>query len=260
MKKVFGILLLCLTAFCAPLFGQEGSGLVLDLGLLGGPRISRSAPPTTLNLGVELTRDAPFKLIFKENVIDAGLMNRGFNVIPLDFTGFFQTSGTYLFILEFMTGRSVLRQELSLHVEVDQGRESGPDPAAQTVEPKVSYQKREYSVSLYVDQRLVAVNRKKLVGKISLGLKLPPLPHNYDPSNPDAHRDPLANTVSILDALGLAVHMAVKLLKKPENSSPANPLRPLRQIQVEYLRRTPQGLEKPVSATLTLTVREVKRP
>ena len=258
MKKVLGILLLCLTAFYAPLFGQEESGLVLDLGLLGGPLITRSSPPTTLNLGVELTRDVPFKLIFDKEVVDAGLMNRGFNVIPLDIAGFFQDSGTYIFILEFMTGRTVLRQELSLHVELDQGPDTGTD--SRSPEPKVSYQEKEYSVSLYVDQRLVATNRKKLIGKISMNLELPPMPRNYDPFFPEAHRNPMTNSFSILDALGLAVQMAGRLLKKPESSSPASSLRPLRQIQVDFVRRTPQGMEKPVSATLTLNVHEVKRP
>ena len=258
MRKTLGILLFCLTAFSIPHFGQEESGLVLDLGLLGGPRITRSAPPTTLNLGLELTRDVPFKLIFEKEVVDAGLLNRGFNVIPLDLTGFFQKSGTCNFILEFMTGGSVLRQELSLYVEMDQETDPGTD--SQAPEPKLSYQEREYSVSLYVDQRLVAINRKKLVGKISLNLELPPMPRNYDPFFPEAHRNPMVNSVSILDALGLAVQMAGKLLKKPGNSSPASSLRPLRQIQVDFTRRTPQGLEKPASATITLNVREVKRP
>ncbi len=244
----------------APLYGQEGSGLILDLGLLGGPRITRASPPTTFNLGLELTRNVPFKLIYKEAVVDAGLMNKGFNVIPLDLTGLFQKSGTAIFILEFMTGGPVLRRELSLSVELDEEMESGSGIDSPAPEPKVSYLEREYSVSLYVNQRLVAVNRKKLLGKISMDLKLPPMPRNYDPFFPEKHRDPLTNTVSILDALGLAVQMAGKLLKKPENPSPSSSLRPLRQIQVDFTRLTPQGLEKPVSATLTLNVREVERP
>ena len=234
------------------LMGQEPSGLVLDLGLLGGPRISGPAPPTSLNLGVELSRPAHFKFFQGDQVVDAGLLNPGFNVLRLDVSGLFLAASTRTFILELKEEGRLETKHLSLDVKLDRKSETPgetPEPM-----PPVSKLDKDYSLSLFVDQRLMAAGRKKAVDNIAFNIKLPPMPRNYDPFNPDAHRDPMTNTFSIFDALGLAAQMAGKLLRKPKDESPANVLRPLRQIQVEFLRKTPQGLEQPVTATLTLAV------
>jgi len=258
MKARIGPLLLALLALALPVRSQELPALVLDIGILGGPRIVRSHPPSSLSLGVEMSRSAYYKLLRGREVLDAGRMNSGFNAITLDVTGFFEMSGGHSFVLELKSGETLYRQELTLDIRLDQ--ESG-DPAAEREEAAApSALEREYTISLYVDQQLVAASRKRSLDSISYDLKLPPMPRNYDPFNPDAGRDPMANSFSILSALGLAVQMATRLLKKEESSSPVNPLRPLKQIQVTFNLRTPQGLEKPVSATVTLALGDEKAP
>lgn len=246
---------LCLTICLlttALVSGQEPSGLVVDMGFLGGPLISGPKPPTALNLGVELSRPAHFKFFQGENVLDAGLLNPGFNVIRLDVSGYFLAASQRTFILELKEEGRLERKHLTVDIQLDQesnipGHEPEPEAPASKLE-------KEYSLSLFVDQRLMAAGRKKAVGNIGFDFKLPPMPRNYDPFDPDAHRDPMTNTVSIFDALGLAAKLAVQLLRKPQDSNPASVLRPLRQIKVEFLRMTPQGLEQPVTATLTLDV------
>jgi hypothetical protein len=232
--------------------GQEPSALVVDMGFLGGPLISGPTPPTSLNLGVELSRPAFFKFIQGGNVLDAGLLNPGFNVIRLDVSGFFLSAATRSFILELKEEGRLERKHLTLDIKLDQ--ESGTLGEEREPEDPKSKLEKEYSISLFVDQRLMAANRKKAVEDIAFDFKLPPMPRNYDPFDPDAHRDPMTNTFSIFDALGLAAQMAGKLLRKPKDERPASVLRPLRQIRVEFLRDTPQGLEQPVTATLTLAV------
>jgi hypothetical protein len=251
MTKKIGAAAILLLILLHTSAAQDEPDLIVDIGLLGGPRISRPTPPTRLNLGVELVRAAHSKLFFGNRIIDAGPMIRGFNVVPLDVTDFFQSSGTYGFVLELKDTRGVSRHELTLTVQMDEKVEK---PSAEPKPPPVSYQEREYSLSMYVDQQLVAVSRKKAVGKITFDAKIPRMPRNYDPFNPDAHRDPKANTVSILDALGLAAKMAGTLFKKKEEQSPASTLRPLRQIQVDFRRRTASDREEPVSATVTLKI------
>jgi hypothetical protein len=252
MRAKIGILLIVYLLSAVLLSGQEPSGLVLDLGFLGGPLISAPTPPTSLNLGVELSRQAHFKLFRGEDVLDAGLLNPGFNVLRIDVSGFFQASSTRTLVLELKEEGRLERKHLTLLVKLDQGSETPGE--TQEPKPPVSQLDKEYSLSLYVDQRLMAANRKKAVESIAFDLKLPPMPRNYNPFNPDAHRDPMTNTFSIFDALGMAAQMASKLLRKPKAASPANVLRPLRQIRVEFFRKTPQGLEQPVTATLTLAV------
>jgi hypothetical protein len=66
----------------------------------------------------------------------------------------------------------------------------------------------------------------------------------------------MVSSFSILSLVGLAVQVATQVLKKDDSASPANPLRPLRQVRVTFNQRTPQGLEKPVWATVTLALTE----
>ncbi len=258
MNTRIAALILALLALALPGRSQELPALIVDIGILGGPRMVRPHPPSSLSLGVEMSRSAYYKLLRGKEVLDAGLMNSGFNAITLDVTDFFETSGEHAYALELKSGETLHRQELVLDIQLDQ--ESG-DPAVKPDEVTTpSLLEREYTISLYVEQQLVAASRKRSLGSLSFDLELPPMPRNYDPFNPDAHRDPMVNSFSILSALGLAVHLANQLLRKDEPSSPINPLRPLRQIHVTFNQRTPQGLEKPVSATVTLAIGGEKVP
>jgi len=248
-----GLLILAL-----PARTQELPALVLDIGILGGPQITRPNPPASLGLGVELSRSALFKLLRGDETVDAGRMNPGFNVVTLDVSGLFEASSEASFVLELKSGETVLRQELALKIEFDQKPEIPASERDSEISPRGH--EKEYTISLYVDQQLIAASRKQTLGRISYNLQLPPMPRNYDPFNPDPHSDPMANSFSILDALGLAVQMAARLLKKEEVSSPVNPLRPRRQIIVTFNRRTPQGLKRPVSATVTLSLGDKQEP
>jgi hypothetical protein len=254
MNTRTGALMLSLLALALPVRSQELPALIVDIGILGGPRMVRPHPPSSLSLGVEMSRSAYYKLLRGKEVLDAGLMNSGFNAITLDVTDYFEMSEEHAYVLELKSGETLYRHELILDIQLDQGSE---EPAAEQEEaPAPSVLEREYTISLYVEQQLVAASRKRSMGSISFSLKLPPMPHNYDPFNPDAGRDPMANSFSILSVVGLAAHLASRLLRKDEPSSPTNPLRPLRQIQVTFSQRTPQGLEKPVSATVTLAIED----
>ena len=249
----------CLLAFLAvalPVRSQELPALIVDIGILGGPRMVRTHPPSSLSLGVEMSRSAYYKLLRGMEVLDAGLLSSGFNAVTLDVTDFFERSGEHAYVLELKSGETLFRQELFLDIQLDQ--EPGAPAAEQEEAPAPSALEREYTISLYVEQQLVAASRKRSLGSLSYKMELPPMPRNYDPFNPDAHRDPMVNSFSILSALGLAVQMASRLLRKDETSSPVNPLRPLRQIQVTYNQRTARGLEKPVSATVTLAFGDEK--
>jgi hypothetical protein len=258
MKTITGLLLLILLALPPQTQTQELPSLVVDIGILGGPRIVRPHAPSTLSLGVETSRNAFYKLLRGEEVLDAGLMNPGFNAITLDVLGFFEESGEHVFVLELKSGATLLRQEMTLDIQIDQEPADTAPGKKEAPAPKVM--EREYTISLYLDQQLIAASRRRSLDRITFDLELPPMPRNYDPFNPDAHRDPMLNSFSILSLLGLAAQMATKLLDTDEPASPVNPLRPLRQVQLTFNRRGPQGLEQPVSATITLAIEEEKAP
>ncbi len=258
MKYITPLLCAALLVLAPLARTQELPALVLDLGILGGPQITRASPPSSLDLGVELSRGAFFKLLRGGEILDAGLMNPGFNVVKLNVSGMFAGSGTAVFTLELMSGETIFRHELSLDIALDE--DAGAPIIEGEPESKPRFQEKEYMISLYVDQQLVAASRRRTLDRISYNLKLPPMPRNYDPFNPDAHRDPLANSFSILSLVGLAAQMATRLLTKEEDASPTNPLRPLRQVRVTFNRMTPQGMEKPVSATVTLAHDKEKTP
>jgi hypothetical protein len=151
--------------------------------------------------------------------------------------------------IELKDGDRVVRHTATLSIQLD--REPQPLSASEKRPPPKIDLEKEYTLLLYIEDRLIASSRKKAVGKIPFKIDIPVMPRNYDPFDPDAHRDPMTNAVSIFDALGLAVKTAYDFFKKDE-TRPVSTLRPLRRIQVDYFRKTPLGTEEPVSAIITL--------
>ena len=79
MNTRIAALILALLALALPGRSQELPALIVDIGILGGPRMVRPHPPSSLSLGVEMSRSAYYKLLRGKEVLDAGLMNSGFN-------------------------------------------------------------------------------------------------------------------------------------------------------------------------------------
>lgn len=240
---------LLLGIFCL-LPAQDISILVVDIGLVGDVIAHTPNPPGKLNLGIEAIAQAPYKLSFEDEVISAGILHKGLNIIVFDTQHMFLKSDNYQYELSLMSGGKEFKQPFTLTVELDAEMEE----SEAEVEPQVELLERELALSLYINDQLFAARSKKQVEPLSMEFKLPPMPQNYDPFNPNPQDDPMMNSVSILNAVGLAYYLARQVIfKEGESRPPANPLRIRKQITSIFLRRNPLGIEQEVKAILTLT-------
>jgi hypothetical protein len=246
MKKSAVTLYLFLMGVVLVLGQQEKTALVFNVGLVSGQAGHRPHPPSKLLLGAELLVDVNYKLFHGDEVIRAGMLRSGFNVINIETRHWFERSSEHTFVLEVKSGEQLEQIPFLLLIELDSG---GTPPAAEAGEAVV--QPKEYSLALYLDEKRLATRAKAVSFQMPTDFDIPIMPRNYDPNRPDSHRDPLANTFSILDAVGLAYYLAREAFARDEDKKTSLNLRLQRQMTISYMRSAVSGGEKKVSATLT---------
>jgi len=249
MKKKTAVILLLL-GLQVNLAPQDYSPVVLDIAFIKSKRLEGPYPPQELAIGIELARKAYYKLWYKGNVIKAGLLNAALNVINIPADHFFMESGIHIYRLDLKAGNREISKEIEMEVYVNQ-EEIGK-------QNKEEVRNLEYLVSLYIGDRLISSSQKKHYKKIAFEIKLPPMPYNYDPNFPDK-KDPLANSVSIFTAIGLAYQLARGIQKKLNPpKKPAFVVQRKKAILATFRRRDSQGVKREVQASLKLSFRDVQ--
>ncbi len=117
-------------------------------------------------------------------------------------------------------------------------------------------QPKEYSLTLFLEEELLASRTKSTELDMSMAFNIPIMPRNYDPNDPTSHRDPLANSFSILDAVGLAYYLARQALSKDKGKNQVLSLSIQKQMTITYMRTSVRDGEREVSATLTFKTKD----
>lgn len=244
--------------FCLFLLGtvpvspqQQKTALVFNVGLVSGQAGYRPHPPAKLLLGAELLVDVNYKLSCEDEVVRAGNLEAGFNVIDIETRHWFDRSGEYRFVFEVKSDEQLEQIPFTLLIELD----SEPTPPESEISEGV-VQPKEYSLTLFLDDELLATGSKPVSFQMPTDFDIPIMPRNYDPNDPNSYRDPLANSVSILDAVGLAYYLARDILKQDEAKRPSVTLKIQKQITLSYMRSLVTSGEKKVNATLTFITEE----
>jgi len=203
--------------------------LVTDVNFLVRNGAAAAGLPAGLEVGLELMCDAYYKISLGPYALEGGFWNRGFHIMTLPAAGLFERSGTYEFDLDLRAGDLVVRKPIRIAVDLTPVavlRPAAPvlppvaAAAANRTPPPVT--NLEGELSLYVDGKLVMTTRKIAVKPKPLGFKLPgPSMPGQKPYLPPPRTDPMANSISILDAIS-ATYKALKDLvsKKPVPPSP----------------------------------------
>ena len=100
MIKRIVLLSLFILCFSFPLLAQEELPLISDISLINS-NINGPNPPAKLVIGVDMERDAYYKLSDRENTIKGGLFKRGINIISIEADDLFQKSGSHIYFLDF---------------------------------------------------------------------------------------------------------------------------------------------------------------
>jgi hypothetical protein len=193
--------------------------LVTDLNLLEAVGPNAGAPTAEIRIGVELANPAYYKISDEAGTLEGGLWQAGFHILTLPAGGLYDRSGVRSFTLDLKAGDLILRKRIG--VDVDLQTPLGTSPAAPAA-PAPRMRDITGEISLYIGDKLIMTSRKTISKSPTLTFPIPgPSAPNTKPYLAPRENDPMLNSASILDAVGLAYQTIRDLLKKkPPAPSP----------------------------------------
>lgn len=193
--------------------------LVTDLNLLEALGANAGAPPAELRIGVDLANPAYYKISDEEGTLEGGLWQSGFHILSIPSAGLFDRSGERTLILDLKVGDLVLRKRLGIGVDLQRPLGAAADvPAA----PAPRTRDITGEISLYIGDKLITTTRKTIAKTPPLTVRIPgPSSPTTKPYMAPRENEPMLNSASIVDAVGLAYKTIRDLLKKkPPAPSP----------------------------------------
>jgi hypothetical protein len=245
IKKIV-FLVIFIVSFSFYSYEQEIISPVKDIWLAEIDEDKIFTPPDRLVIGIDLTENAYYKLSEKENVVKGGLFKKGPNFIDIYASDLFKESGTHIYSLDLKVGKLVFREKIEIDIQLDS------DDADTQTEDKVK--DPEYKLSMFIGDRLVLSSKKFLPKNLSFEIEKPPLPENYGPFYEvrGKDRNPMLNSFSIIDAVGVAYGLVKKMIDKKGRRKTEQPLKKFRQQTVTFIRRDSEGISREIHAVVTL--------
>jgi len=251
MIKRIVLLFLFFLYFSFPLFAQEELPLISDISLINS-NTSGLNPPAKLMIGVDMERDAYYKLSDKENTIKGGLFKRGLNIISIEADDLFQKSGSRIYFLDFKANDLMLRKEIEIDIQLD-----SHEIVKKTDDKR---ENQEFELSMFIGDKLILTSKKLPQITPSVKLEFPPWPDTYKPHNPIERVNSPLNSFSIFDAVGVAYDLIKKLVSKKSEEKEVNPIQMQKQMKATFLRKNSEGASEEVRAVITLKTRDLKIP
>ncbi len=212
---------------------QGRLSLVSEIFLVDDERYQTYVPPGEIIIGVEMEADALYKISGQDEVLEGGILRKGFNSLRISTRGFFEKSGSHVFVLDMKSGNSRERKVITIEVmlmPVYVVKKKG--------EEKKNY---EYSVSFYIGGRLIYSTKKIPLSDITFELDLPPSPGVYNPFGQiDGMYKPI-QSVSILDAIAGVYSLVNSLSGEKEKESRGKTIQRKRQIETTFVKSNAQG-------------------
>jgi hypothetical protein len=247
IKKTWALLSL-LMIFNSHLYAEDENPLIIDIGLIESGINNGLTPPSKLLIGIEMEKDAYYKLSDEKNVIKGGLFKRGLNFFNIEADNLFDTSGSHIYFLDLKTDGQIVREEIEINVRIDS--------EVQVKKTEAEIKETEYKLSLYIGDELVISSRKLPEKKAPMKINLPPWPETYSPNNPLGRLDSPLNSPSILDAIGVAYNLLKKLTAKKSHEKQEKPIQKLKQVSTTFFRSNLEGNAVQVKAVITLKTGE----
>jgi hypothetical protein len=247
IKKTAPFLLL-IFSFIFSLYADQIT-LVNEIALIDSEIYNQPIPPRKVIIGIELENDAYYKLTYQENIMKAGLLHRGLNILSLEANNLFEKSGIHTFLLGLKVGDLVLEKEIKIDIHLDTPILS---------EKKEAENKNiEYELSMFVGNELIISSKKMHYDKFQLKLDPPSMPKNYKPFHPNWRTDPFANSFSILDAVAGIYDLIKKQKTKKSEGKPVKSIQKWQRIVTSFIRKDPEGVAREVKATITISTKDL---
>ncbi len=231
-KNIFSIITL-LIGLVSIVHAETISTLVSEIFLIDSEIYRKYVPPGRILIGVEMESDTLYKLTIQDEVLQGGLLRKGFNSLSIDTQGFFEKSDSHTYVLEIKTDDFLTRKEITIDVQLF---------------PMYVVQKRgeeektyEYTVSFFVGDRLIYSTRKFPLRDLSFKLDLPPSDGVYNPFGLIDGRQPPLNTFSIPDAIAGLYQLAKTLTSGKDKERQDKTIQKKQQIETTFVKRNVSG-------------------
>jgi hypothetical protein len=223
--------------------------LVSDMNFLVHAGSAGSALPAGLAIGLELSNDVYYRLSFGPYSLEGGFWPKGFHILTIPAEGLFDRSGTYEFALDLRAGGLVIRKPIRIEVDLASiGAAHSPAfslPLAQPgskAKPAPAVTPLEGELALYVGGKLVMRSRKLAATAPPITIPLPgPSMPGTKPYLPPPKTNPMANSVSILDAIALTYKALKDIFAKKPPPPPAPPYQKVTSLSFSFARAAEDG-------------------
>lgn len=250
MTKKIAALLLFFINFSFNIYAEEEFLFIADIGLINSKISNGFTPPTRLVIGIDIKKEAYYKLSYKGDIIGGGFFNKGLNIFNIEATDLFKKSGSFKYLLDLKVGALILSKEIEINIQLDSLND------VKKTEDKIK--NHEYEISMFIGDKLVTSSKKLISSKLSFKVELPPLPDNYGPFYDIKRSDPALNSFSILDAVGAVYGLVRELISKKNKEKREIKIQKYKQIRRTFLRKNSEGVAKEVKAIITLKTKELK--
>lgn len=226
---------------------------VMSLGVVASSAVSVQSsahPPDTLILGVEMAGEVLYKLSAGDEVVKGGMFRRGFNEITIDVRKVFSASGNYPFTLEFKAGDLVIRRTIILSVRRETFGQVGSNPEAARM--------AEYSVKLYLGDRLLASNQRTGAVAPPLQIPTPPPTGQFDPLGKSYQNEHDLPSGVPLTALPAAVKELIDTFKRRNEIEPVPPVELKTDMRYIFSELDPEAPPVEVRAHLWLDFQSIQ--
>jgi len=243
------ILLTLMFLFCCLFLSAEDElPIVLKIDLIEDSSFSTTLPLSKLLLGIEMAKGIHFKLLFKNAVLRAGMLQPGLNIVNVPAGQLFEASGVYEYQIEFKDENRIFTKVIEIDIQLDRDLD--------TMEKNINLKDVIYDLSLFVGDKLVAFNQQKHYAKFPVKIVIPDLPLDHKPYDPNWKEDPMANSFSILHAVALA-YMAGKEIKNLISPPQKNYTYTRKKVIIHtFNRKLPSGEEQEVNIVIRLTSKD----
>jgi hypothetical protein len=247
MMNKITLCVIVLLGLCLGALAQTPSPLVLEIGLIDSDNYRGDFPPDRLIVGLELSRNAYYKLIQNGQTLKGGLFLTGFNSLSLEADTFFERSGVHTYMLELKTENRIVKKEFEIAVEME---DKIPTP-----KKELPVEKKEYTVLMYIGDQLVASSKKLPTAEPPRKIEMPPPPYQIDPYASAAEPDYNVSGVPILAAAMAAFQTIKDLTAKKDPAVRPPPIQKKSVIFTTFLRSSPDGQVYKSTATISLLIR-----
>lgn len=156
MNKIIPLIIFFISIFVYADKSKEKEKLpiITEIAFEKGDFYNKAVPPVELIIAIEISNSADYKISYENEIINAGIFNKGSNLISIGSKKLFEKSGTHIFILETKVGQFKFDYEISIDIKLDN-----------LFQKKISIVRDkpfQYNVDMYIEGQLISKSRKKI--------------------------------------------------------------------------------------------------